>query len=1850
MIISLVLGIVPSAAAQPDAGCPDVLVLGSRGSGEPQDGVGVGKPVTEFWNQLRSQLPADKSIELWPNPYRAISLIGAVELVQVTVPLLWNKANYGRYRDSVDDGVVRLSAKITEFVAACGTTQLVISGYSQGGQVSAEVYESLAPSVRSRVAGMVLFGEPVFNSASRSALGNFEYGRHGSLQGPRPEFTEPERVLSYCHFQDFVCQGMWDWNRLKKPTQLFGIAPHLNYDTLGNFAGGPTYPESAARTIAGRLRPAPPSAGPTAVITPVDGAVAGEPVGITAAQSVDPQGRKLTYHWDLDNSGQYSTTSPGPAVIATFDTAGQRTVGLRVTNDAGQSAVTSAVIPVVAPDDFTAPPGKPVAVTSTPSPDQTSATLTWQPAPSGPPAETYEVVTTDGQVIAAIEHGGAGQFTLPAAELPISVVVQAKNRAGDSPDSDAVVMSVAGPGKPHGDLNQLWNAYGDQGGHWTGGDRTASVPLPDGRTAWLFSDTFLGTVNPDHSRPANSPMPRNTLVVQNANGSLGTTLHGGTPEAPRALVEQSGSSLIHWVGDGVVEGGSLRVLYNLYESTGPGGLDVRLAGTSLATFSLPGLQLTELRRLSVGATTAWGSEILVEGGHTYIYGSENNNVRVARSANGVGGAWEYWTGSGWSSDELTSTAVLNGVGTAFSVTKVGQEYALVTVDATNTFSSTVMGYAATGLTGPFTRPRVLYQAPEVGSGGKQIIVYDATVHQQYSSGSTLLFSYNVNSLNASDNYADARIYRPRFVSANWTPGAPDPEALPGPPTNLTARDNGDGSATLEWRPVQDTGVVYRVYQRDLRAAQADFTRLSGRYAHPSATIGFLRDQHRYEFRVTAENPAGESAPSNTAELDLHVGRPEPPTALTATPNDAGEVSLHWVRSPSSGLVNYTVLRRDETGGENEFTPIGAPDTSLNTTKDTGLAHQHTYEYKVVASRSGLTSDPSNLAQATARYALPAAPTGLTATSRPDGQIDVAWRQPEAGAWYYVYQRDLTIGQQVPTRLDLPITTCCGFTAGYLTHGHEYEFQVSAVNRGGEGPKSAPATAVSTYPVPQAPTALTATPGNGEVKLRWTASPTPDVFYWIYQRDVTGGETTLRQLPYPLSTCCEFTAGLLANDHEYEFAVSATNQAGESPSAGPVRATPKAPLPERPTGLTATPRPDGTIKLTWQEATPNTWFTVYQRHVDNEPDFTALPLPITTCCEFTAGMLEHNEAYEFKVAATNGTGDSPHSQVARATAFYSPPPAPGNLRGRAAGNGRVSLDWDSAGPSLFYWVYQRNAGSGNFQKSLFPTDRLEASIEPLVHGTAYEFYVTAQNAGGEGPPSATVQVTSLGGLPAPPGALTATAGDGQVSLTWVASTTPGAQYYVWQRDTAAQSWKRLPIPVNCCSFTAGLLANGTTYEFRVTAANASGESTPSTVASARPMPPLPAAASGLSAVAGDGKVTLNWNASPSPSVMYWIEYRAGGNWTRLQYPLSTCCAFTVERLANGTTYQFRVFAANLSGDGAPSNVASARPMPPLPAAASGLSAVAGDGRVTLNWNASPSPSVMYWIEYRAAGGTWTRLRYPLSTCCGFTVTYLGNGTTYEFRVFATNLAGDSAPTNVASARPMPPLPVAPNALSATLEGQTTAKLLWTAVPNAYYYVYLRRGNGAFERLAYPFSTNYATVPMQYGYFYEFYVTAINMTGESGHSPHATVRSGPRDFITQCATAVGSFPNPISGDPSNHYAFPKATICGYRNGSKIDYSLTWTTSGHRLMYGYFRYQIEDCATGNIVSENEMNYPTEPSRTDETRNGVLQIDWRRMYRVHAFGEGNILVGTNPGPYYARFTWGPGYSPRFDAWSSCF
>jgi Fibronectin type III domain len=92
-------------------------------------------------------------------------------------------------------------------------------------------------------------------------------------------------------------------------------------------------------------------------------------------------------------------------------------------------------------------------------------------------------------------------------------------------------------------------------------------------------------------------------------------------------------------------------------------------------------------------------------------------------------------------------------------------------------------------------------------------------------------------------------------------------------------------------------------------------------------------------------------------------------------------------------------------------------------------------------------------------------------------------------------------------------------------------------------------------------------------------------------------------------------------------------------------------------------------------------------------------------------------------------------------------------------------------------------------------------------------------------------------PAPPSSLTAAAGNGQVTLDWADNAAPDlAGYRVYRRNSDG-TWPSTPVasPI-ASSFTDTGLANGTTYTYRVTAYDSSGnESAASTETSATPGP-------------------------------------------------------------------------------------------------------------------------------------------------------------------------------------------------------------------------------------------------------------------------------------------------------------------------------------------------------------------------------------------------------------------------------
>jgi hypothetical protein len=111
---------------------------------------------------------------------------------------------------------------------------------------------------------------------------------------------------------------------------------------------------------------------------------------------------------------------------------------------------------------------------------------------------------------------------MTATAMALSVLAGALFSGGRAAYADPPAGGMSGDA-----LTTLFHTYGDTSGQWSGGDGAASVLLPDGRVVWLFSDTLIGPVNADHSRPRSAVLVNNSLVVQDGT-ALVSTRYGGT--------------------------------------------------------------------------------------------------------------------------------------------------------------------------------------------------------------------------------------------------------------------------------------------------------------------------------------------------------------------------------------------------------------------------------------------------------------------------------------------------------------------------------------------------------------------------------------------------------------------------------------------------------------------------------------------------------------------------------------------------------------------------------------------------------------------------------------------------------------------------------------------------------------------------------------------------------------------------------------------------------------------------------------------------------------------------------------------------------------------------------------------------------------------------------------------------------------------------------------------------------------------------------------------------------------------------------------------------------------------------
>jgi fibronectin type 3 domain-containing protein len=197
--------------------------------------------------------------------------------------------------------------------------------------------------------------------------------------------------------------------------------------------------------------------------------------------------------------------------------------------------------------------------------------------------------------------------------------------------------------------------------------------------------------------------------------------------------------------------------------------------------------------------------------------------------------------------------------------------------------------------------------------------------------------------------------------------------------------------------------------------------------------------------------------------------------------------------------------------------------------------------------------------------------------------------------------------------------------------------------GGASADSIEASATPQLAAPLPPTGVTASPGNAQVTVSWSAT-SGATSYNVKRATTSGGPYTTVASP----TSTSYTDTGLTNGTTYYYIVTAVNSAGESANSSEVSATPQVPTTATPTGLTANATKPGSINLRWsQSTTPGvTQNRIYRR--TGTGTYAAITTVAATTSYVDRGLLSRT-TYCYVVTALSANGESAPSNEACATA-------------------------------------------------------------------------------------------------------------------------------------------------------------------------------------------------------------------------------------------------------------------------------------------------------------------------------------------------------------------------------------------------------------------------------------------------------------------------------------------------------------------------------------------------------------------------------------------------------------------------
>ncbi|KJH43663.1 fibronectin type III domain protein [Dictyocaulus viviparus] len=818
------------------------------------------------------------------------------------------------------------------------------------------------------------------------------------------------------------------------------------------------------------------------------------------------------------------------------------------------------------------------------------------------------------------------------------------------------------------------------------------------------------------------------------------------------------------------------------------------------------------------------------------------------------------------------------------------------------------------------------------------------------------------------------------------------------------------------------------------------------------------------YTVTVENEHGkDKTQCHVTVLDV-PGVPEGP--LTAKEIHKEGCTLNWkppLDNGGSEILHYRVEKMDTSRGT--WQEVGQfPECTAKINK---LVNGKEYQFRVIAVNLQGDSKPletSNPIVAKNAFEVPDPVDKPVVVDWDKDRIDIQWKPPINNGGspvksYVVEKKEK--GSAMWNEAGRTSNTT--FSASQLKPGTEYEFRVIAVNEAGPSDPSEPTDPQIARPryyrpaIPEGPLDVTELTKDS-CMLSWNP-PVDDggseiTNYVVEKRDIRTNTWV------PVSTFVpgtKITVPKLVEGHEYEMRVMAENAFGRSDplcTSSPILAKDPFGVPGKPGKPEIVDTDNDRIDIKWSPPHDNGGSPIQHYDVERRDMKTGRWIKVNTTpisgTVFSDLRVQKDHTYEYRVLAVNKCGSgapSDPSDLTIAKPMFEAPVFDLDIEGKEFrvkvgepleisvplhGSPKPEVKWIKDGINI------TGIENTNSETRLFIKSSKRSDSGPIK--------IKASNECGEA--EANIRITVIDKPGAPENLTYEDITKHSCSLKWIPPKDDGGSqiigYKIEYQEIDSLLWEKIPGTISLTSYIVRGLNHGQQYRFRIRAQNAVGISdyvSGATILIKDPFdPPGPPSTPEITDY-GSNFVSLLWNPPKidggSPILGYMVERfdKKGGEWSSVKMPLIKTTEVTIPNLYQGETYQFRIKAVNVAGEGEPSN--SSDPItckqhiaPP------GAPDQPRIGNVTKNsvdiiWNRpfidGGAPIDGYFVEKKKLGdsGDWIRVNRSVVKGTSMVVDGLGEKEEYEFRVIAVNSAGEgepSKPSDLISIQEQPGRPV------------------------------------------------------------------------------------------------------------------------------------------------------------------------------------------------------------------------------------